>query len=42
MANYILGGVMNAEAFIERDGKLEHYFSAKTLTDSTVNISVTS
>lgn len=42
MANYILGGVMNAEAFVERDGKLEHYFSAKTLTDSTVNISVTS
>ena len=43
MANYILGGVMNAEAFI-RDEKdnLQHYFSAKTLTDSTVNISVTS
>lgn len=42
MANYILGGVMNAEAFVERDGKLEHYFSAKTLTDSTVNVSVSS
>ena len=43
MANYILGGVMDAEAFIRDErGQLPHYFTAKTLTDSTVNLSVSS
>lgn len=42
MANYILGDVMKAEAFVRgKDGKLQHYFSANTMTDSTLNISVT-
>ena len=42
MANYILGDVMRAEAFVrDKDGNLKHYFSANTLTDSTLNISVT-
>lgn len=42
MANYILGDVMKAEAFVRgEDGKLQHYFSANTMTDSTLNISVT-
>ena len=42
MANYILGDVMKAEAFVRgEDGKLKHYFSANTMTDSTLNISVT-
>lgn len=41
MANYILGDVMTAEAFVTRNGKLQHYFSANTMTDSTINISVT-
>lgn len=41
MANYILGDVMTAEAFITKDGALKHYFSANTLTESTMNISVT-
>lgn len=41
MANYILGDVMRAEAFVRgEDGKLQHYFSANTMTDSTLNISV--
>lgn len=39
--NYILGDVLNAEAFVAgSDGKLQHYFSAKTMTESTINISV--
>lgn len=46
MANYILGDVMKAEAFISvtgEDGKvhLEPYFSANTMTESTINISTT-
>ena len=42
MANYILGDVMRAEAFVrDKSGNLKHYFSANTLTDSTLNISVT-
>lgn len=42
MANYILGDVMKAEAFVKgADGNLKHYFSANTMTDSTLNISVT-
>ena len=42
MANYILGDVMRAEAFVKNtDGTLKHYFSANTMTDSTLNISVT-
>lgn len=42
MANYILGDVMKAEAFVRgENGKLQHYFSANTMTDSTLNISVT-
>ena len=42
MANYILGDVMRAEAFVrDKNGNLKHYFSANTLTDSTLNISVT-
>ena len=33
---------MKAEAFVRgEDGKLQHYFSANTMTDSTLNISVT-
>ena len=46
MANYILGDVMKAEAFIsvaDEGGKyhLEPYFSATTMTESTINISTT-
>ena len=39
--NYILGDVLNAEAFVKMDdGQLVHYFSAKTMTESTINVSV--
>lgn len=41
MANYILGDVLNAEAFVKENGSLVHYFSAKTMTESTINVSVT-
>ena len=41
MANYILGDVMVAEAFVAENGQLKPYFTANTLTDSTMNISVT-
>ena len=42
MPNYILGDVLNAEAFVKnKDNKLVHYFSAKTMTESTLNVSVT-
>lgn len=47
MANYILGDVMKAEAFINvanKDGNGYHrepYFSANTMTESTINISTT-
>ena len=41
MANYILGDVMVAEAFVTENGQLKPYFTANTLTDSTMNISVT-
>ncbi len=41
MPNYILGDVLNAEAFVrDNEGKLVHYFSAKTMTGSTINVSV--
>ena len=41
MPNYILGDVLNAEAFVrDNNGKLVHYFSAKTMTESTINVSV--
>lgn len=41
MPNYILGDVLNAEAFVrDNEGKLVHYFSAKTMTESTINVSV--
>ena len=40
MANYYIGYV---SAFIRNDkGNLDHYFEAKTLTDSSINISVSS
>lgn len=46
MANYILGDVMIAKAFVTRTGKdgksyLAPYFEATTMTDSTINISTT-
>ena len=41
MPNYILGDVLNAEAFVrDNNDKLVHYFSAKTMTESTINVSV--
>lgn len=40
--NYILGTVGTAEAFKRNaNGELEHVFTSKTLTESTVNISIT-
>lgn len=47
MANYILGDVMKAQAFISVKDKtgngyhLEPYFTANTMTESTINISTT-
>lgn len=41
MARYFLASVGDAEAFVKQNGKLVHFFSAKTLTDSSINISVT-
>lgn len=41
MANYFLASVGNAEAFKKVNDKYIHFFSAKTLTDSSINISVT-
>ena len=40
MANYYIGGVGRVQAFINGKNGLEHYFDAKTLTDSAINISV--
>lgn len=40
MGQYFLASVGNAEAFVKKDGKLLHFFSAKTLTDSSISISV--
>lgn len=40
MANYFLASVGNAEAFVKQGGQYLHFFSAKTLTDSSINISV--
>lgn len=40
MSKYYIGGVANVSAFQYVDGKLEHFFDAKTLTDSSINVSV--
>ena len=40
MANYFIGGVGRVQAFINGKNGLEHYFDAKTLTDSAISISV--
>ena len=40
MANYFIGGVGRVQAFINGKDGLEHYFDAKTLTDSAISISV--
>ena len=40
MKNYYLGSVGNAELFKKVGGKLTHFASAKTLTDSSINLSV--
>ena len=43
MANYYIGGVGTVTAFKKNsDGSIQHYFDAKTLTDSSINISVSS
>lgn len=39
MANYYIGGVGRVQAFINTENGLEHYFDAKTLTDSAISIS---
>ena len=41
MTRYFLASVGNAEAFVKQNNQLVHFFSAKTLTDSSINISVT-
>nr|DAF84958.1 MAG TPA: structural protein [Siphoviridae sp. ctEw721] len=41
MANYILGDVLTAEAFLNKNGQLIHYFDGYTTTDGSINISVT-
>ena len=41
MANYILGDVLTAEAFLNKNGQLIHYFDAYSTTDGTINVSVT-
>lgn len=40
MANYFIGGVGRVQAFINGENGLEHYFDAKSLTDSAINISI--
>lgn len=40
MKNMFLASVGVATAFVRRNGKLEHFFTAKTLSDSAINISV--
>lgn len=40
MANYFLGSVGNAELFAKKDGVPYHFASARTLTDSSINLSV--
>lgn len=40
MGQYFLASVGEAEAFKKEGGKTVHFFSAKTLTDSSLNISV--
>lgn len=42
MANYFIGGVGKVQAFINTERGLEHYFDAKTLTDSAISISTSS
>lgn len=43
MANYYIGGVGYVSAFTrDKDGNPVHYFDARTLTDSSINISVSS
>lgn len=39
MANYYIGGVGRVQAFINTENGPEHYFDAKTLTDSAISIS---
>ena len=39
MANYYIGGVGRVNAFIRKNGKLEHYFDANTLTTSGIEVS---
>ena len=39
MANYYIGGVGRVQAFINTEKGLEHYFDARTLTDSAISIS---
>jgi len=40
MANYFIASVGTADAFRQVNGKLVHFFSSQTLTDSAINISV--
>lgn len=40
MSKYYIGGVANVSAFQYVDGNLKHFFDAKTLTDSSINVSV--
>lgn len=41
MSKYYIGGVASVSAFIpDENGKLQHLFDAKTLTDSSINVSV--
>lgn len=40
MSKYYIGGVANVSAFQYVDGNLRHFFDAKTLTDSSINVSV--
>lgn len=43
MGKYYIGGVANVSAFkSDADGNLVHFFDAKTLTDSSINVSVSS
>lgn len=39
MANYFIGGVGRVRAFVKTEAGLQHYFDAKTLTDSAISIS---
>lgn len=39
MANYFIGGVGRVQAFVNTEAGLQHYFDARTLTDSAISIS---